>query len=185
MLMWCPAKNRWNDVLLHANYQSQCNTQGQSGCDAVAGCVQLDTLHAASWSPLLWGMPVDSSCHLEAIVQEMQSCGLVQQGGLATSLIDSGQQWDSTNCWPNNVCVWVDGLLRMGNEASTHLGLALARKFLSSVAEGLDRTGFVWEKYNSQTCGDVGCGGEYDAQIGFGWTLGTALHFLLDLQIDW
>ena len=36
----------------------------------------------------------------------------------------------------------------------------------------------MYEKYNVETCGAPGAGGEYNVQTGFGWTNGVALELL-------
>ena len=119
----------------------------------------------------------------------MRECGLVRPGGLATTLVDSAQQWDRSNSWPPLVAMWVDGLQMVSREhacsSAAVLAETLSRTFLSSVAEGLDRTGYVWEKYYADAIGGAGGRGEYDAQVGFGWSIGATLHFLLTLQIAW
>lgn len=38
--------------------------------------------------------------------------------------------------------------------------------------------GSLFEKYSSQALGERGEGGEYQVQVGFGWTNGLALHYL-------
>lgn len=182
-LMWSPGQHRWNDLLLLSPPASTGAT------DTGSEFMQRDAFHACSWTPMLFGMPLPQHAEIEPMIAEMRACGLVRPGGLATTLVNSAQQWDYANSWPPMLAMWVNGLLAAqqdyASESAGMLAETLAKTFLSSVAEGLERTGFVWEKYSADAIGAAGKGGEYDAQIGFGWSIGTTLHFLIDLRIDW
>ena len=184
--MWSPEQHRWNDLLLISPPDSSVMAGADCG---MSGCTQLDAVHACCWTPLLFGMPVPQNTQVDTLVACMSECGLVMPGGLATTLVDSAQQWDRANSWPPLVAMWVDGLQAVGREhecsSAAVLAETLSKTFLSSVAEGLDRTGHVWEKYCTDAIGGAGSGGEYNVQIGFGWSIGTTLHFLLTLQIMW
>lgn len=185
-LMWSPGQHRWNDLLLLSPPES---VVCEEAVAAALECVQMDVVHACSWTPLLFGMPLPQGTGIDTVISTMGCCGLVRPGGLATTLVNSAEQWDGSNCWPPLVAMWVDGLKAVheahGSTDASKLADTLAKAFLSSVAEGLEHTGFVWEKYNADAVGGVGSGGEYDVQIGFGWSIGTVLHCLLNLRIDW
>lgn len=185
-LMWSPGQHRWNDLLLLPPPDSALNKGTET---SVSECIQIDAVHACSWTPLLFGIPVPQNTNIESVITTMWDCGLVRPGGLATTLVNSTQQWDRSNSWPPLVAMWVDGLSAVGREhgssSAVMLAETLAKTFLSSVTAGIVRTGFVWEKYCADSIGGAGSGGEYDAQIGFGWSIGTTLHFLLDLGINW
>ena len=70
-------------------------------------------------SPLHWGQPsatrragvcaADSPC-ARAAAASLQSSGLIRHGGVATSLVDSEQQWDFPNAWPPLVHMGIEGL---------------------------------------------------------------------------
>lgn len=173
-LMWSKSSCCWTDLLL----QGQRNTTENQAYQ----CSQLYNVHACSWLPFLWGLPGPEICTVD-IVKAMHQSGLVRDGGLATTLVSSNQQWDASSSWAPLVCMWVDGLCQHGGSDGRRLGESLGRTFLTAVNVGLSQTGCVWEKYNSSICGDCGHGGEYQVQRGFGWTNGTVLHFLLNIGL--
>ncbi|KAL3908685.1 MAG: hypothetical protein SGPRY_009703, partial [Prymnesium sp.] len=77
--LWGPSSGRWHDFLWRSNDRS-------------------DELTAASYVPLWAGMA--SRDEAEAAVASLKASGLIQPGGVATTLIDSGEQWDFPNAWP-------------------------------------------------------------------------------------
>lgn len=174
-LMWSESFCRWTDLLLHGQHKTTSGNQ-------VYRCIQLDSVHACSWLPFLWGLP-SPGIDMVDIVKAMQQSGLVRNGGLATTSVSTNQQWDASSSWAPLVCMWVDGLCQHGGSEGRRLAEALGRTFLTSVAAGLSQTGYVWEKYNSSICGARAHGGEYKAQRGFGWTNGTVLHFILNIGL--
>lgn len=97
--------------------------------------------------------------------------GLLKPGGLATTLQTSGQQWDAPNGWAPLQWVAVAGLRQYGNKT---LGDEIARRWLATVERQFDRHGQLFEKYDLER-GDVGGGGEYVTETGFGWTNGVVL----------
>lgn len=51
--------------------------------------------------------------------------------------------------------------------------------YIQSSYHGWRHTGYMYEKYNGmRSSGQSGGGGEYEPQIGFGWSNGVALYFL-------
>ena len=65
------------------------------------------------------------------------------------------------------------------DDAAQKLALQLAQTWLESNHIGyLQNGGKMIEKYNGMAPGAMGGGGEYDVQVGFGWTNGVMLHFL-------
>jgi alpha,alpha-trehalase len=91
-------------------------------------------------------------------------------GGLQTSTVMTGNQWDSPFGWAPLEMIAVEGLQRYGYNAEAE---RIAMKFLSLVKHEYERVGYIVEKY------DVVNGGSavtaihfgYSAnQAGFGWT---------------
>lgn len=142
-------------------------------------------ISAASWLPALWGMyPTRPGRAPQSLADDttraMRHSGLVSPSDLlSTTLQRSGQQWDAPNCWPPLLCTWVDGLLAWGTQESCALAHRLSRGYLRAVQRGLHDTGCVWEKYDADGGGASGSGGEYPAQVGFGWSNGVALHLMV------
>ena len=109
-------------------------------------------------------------------------------GGLPTSLIESGEQWDFPNAWPPLQHVAVEALdpSRIRDQFSTssspsemhQAGFNLAKRFLENAFISWKKTGHMYEKYDVTENGKAGHGGEYDVQEGFGWTNGVILDFL-------
>ncbi|WP_428484963.1 alpha,alpha-trehalase TreA [Rhodopila sp.] len=98
---------------------------------------------------------------------------LLDAGGLATTLIDSGQQWDAPNGWAPLQWLAVIGLRNYG---FTKLAKEIATRWVTENIAGYQREAKLVEKYNVVTTGgEEGGGGEYATQIGFGWTNGVLL----------
>jgi alpha,alpha-trehalase len=102
-------------------------------------------------------------------------------GGLETSTLVSGNQWDSPFGWAPLEMIAVEGLRRYGYDADAE---RISMKFLSLVNREYQRMGYIVEKY------DVVNGGSnvtaihfgYSAnQAGFGWTNAVFLELLSGL----
>jgi alpha,alpha-trehalase len=110
---------------------------------------------------------------------------LLDVGGLATTLVESGQQWDAPNGWAPLQWIAVMGLRNYGFDRLAH---EIAARWVHENIAGYRRYGKLVEKYNIATPGgDEGGGGEYATQIGFGWTNGVlvALTSLYpDLKVE-
>jgi neutral trehalase len=60
---------------------------------------QCKGVYASNWIPLWCGCAdAGSPCAMLAL-QSLQSSGLLQPGGIAASLYETGQQWDFPNGW--------------------------------------------------------------------------------------
>lgn len=118
-------------------------------------------------------------------------------GGLPTSLIESGEQWDFPNAWPplqhiaveamdpkrpsscpQNGLNKTNGLSSSSSADMQQSGKEVARRFLENAFISWKKTGNMYEKYDVTEYGKAGHGGEYDVQEGFGWTNGVILDFL-------
>lgn len=145
----------WNEVLgCHSDF------------DLDAGEVS-HALTAAAAFPLYAGITtVDRAARISGALER-----LLKPGGLATTLQASGQQWDAPNGWAPLQWVAVAGLQKYGN---TTLGEQIARRWLGTVERQFARHGQLFEKYDLDRC-DIGGGGEYVTETGFGWTNGVAL----------
>jgi alpha,alpha-trehalase len=94
---------------------------------------------------------------------------LLMPGGIATTLVVSGQQWDQPNGWAPLQWIAVVGL-RNYNEAQ--LAEAIAKRWSCENSDYYQKSRILVEKYNLVS-GRPGGGGEYAVQIGFGWTNGV------------
>ena len=123
-------------------------------------------LTAASVYPLFTGLAAPARSHR---VLETVESRLLAQGGLRTSLVDTGQQWDAPNGWAPLQWIAVDAARRGGRP---DLARAIATRFLATVAREYCASGKLLEKYNVEQQ-VAGGGGEYPTQDGFGWTNGV------------
>eukprot|EP00468_Gymnochlora_sp_CCMP2014_P002186 CAMPEP_0167744440 /NCGR_PEP_ID=MMETSP0110_2-20121227/2594_1 /TAXON_ID=629695 /ORGANISM="Gymnochlora sp., Strain CCMP2014" /LENGTH=504 /DNA_ID=CAMNT_0007628965 /DNA_START=197 /DNA_END=1711 /DNA_ORIENTATION=- len=105
---------------------------------------------------------------------------LLMQAGISTTTTQSKQQWDFPNAWPPLQAIAIDGLRRINTEKSLKLAENLASLWLRSCYRAWEPKGHMYEKYNAEKCGQGGGGGEYNVQLGFGWSNGVVLR-LLDL----
>uniref|UniRef100_A0A2P2HXY8 Trehalase n=1 Tax=Hirondellea gigas TaxID=1518452 RepID=A0A2P2HXY8_9CRUS len=103
-------------------------------------------------------------------------------GGVPTSTQNTGQQWDFPNAWAplQHLVVMALRENRDLHEEADAISLQLAEKWIQSNWQGYEDVKAMFEKYNVEIIGAPGGGGEYDVQVGFGWTNGVALRFLND-----
>jgi alpha,alpha-trehalase len=100
---------------------------------------------------------------------------LLRDGGLLTTTVATGQQWDAPNGWAPLQWVAVDGLQRHGQDT---LARRIGVRFLRTVQTVYDREGKLVEKYVVDGSAAGGGGGEYPLQDGFGWSNGVTLALL-------
>lgn len=129
------------------------------------------TLTAAALAPLLVGAATQDQADRTAVAVERE---LLAPGGLHTTLVRSGQQWDRPNGWAPLQWIAVAGLRRYGHH---ELAGEIARRWVATVEATFARTGLLFEKYDVETMG-IGGGGEYQTQTGFGWTNGVTADFI-------
>jgi len=129
-------------------------------------------LTAASLYPLFFGLATQPHADRVAKVVRAQ---LLKPGGLVTTTITSGQQWDAPNGWAPLQWIAAKGLADYG---SRDLGRTIARRWMNNVVAAYRRTGKLMEKYDVVDPSLVGGGGEYPGQDGFGWTNGVSRKML-------
>jgi alpha,alpha-trehalase len=106
----------------------------------------------------------------------------LRPGGLLTTPIASGQQWDAPNAWAPLEYLAILGLNRTGQTA---LADTVAQRWVRVNVRGFQQTGKLLEKYNVEATGPAaGGGGEYQLQDGFGWTNGVLLTLLDAARTD-
>ncbi len=93
-------------------------------------------------------------------------------GGLATSLVHSGQQWDAPNAWSPLQWMAYKGLKNYGLD---DLAEKVRQNWLATNEKVFQNTGKMMEKYNVVETELQAGGGEYPNQDGFGWTNGVYL----------
>jgi alpha,alpha-trehalase len=100
---------------------------------------------------------------------------LLKPGGLTTTTVNSGQQWDAPNGWAPLQWVAAQGLQNYGQQK---MAMEVSWRFLSNVQHTYDSQQKLVEKYDVSSTGTGGGGGEYPLQDGFGWTNGVTLKML-------
>lgn len=126
---------------------------------------------AAMLYPLFVGAA--SRRQAERVAVEVRAA-LLAPGGLRTTTIRTGQQWDAPNGWAPLQWIAVSGLERYGDDG---LARDVAGRWLSTVCRTYRETGKLLEKYDVEQARPGG-GGEYPLQDGFGWTNGVTRALL-------
>nr|WP_315395495.1 alpha,alpha-trehalase TreF [uncultured Duganella sp.] len=126
---------------------------------------------AATLYPLWVGLATQAQADA---VAETTRAKLLAEGGLRTTLVRTGQQWDMPNGWAPLQWVAVDGLERYGHKTLAH---EIARRWVGTVGRTWSETGKLLEKYDVEERKSGG-GGEYPTQDGFGWTNGVTSALL-------
>lgn len=129
-------------------------------------------LTAAALFPLYVHAASEDRANKMAIVTRAQ---LLKAGGLATTNVRTGQQWDAPNGWAPLQWVATEGLQNYGHK---DLAMEVTWRFLTNVQHTYNREQKLVEKYDVSTTGTGGGGGEYPLQDGFGWTNGVTLKML-------
>jgi alpha,alpha-trehalase len=96
----------------------------------------------------------------------------LQAGGLTTTLVNSGQQWDAPNGWAPLQWMTYKGLKNYGFDI---LAEKIRTNWLATNEKVFNETGKMMEKYNVVDTEFKAGGGEYPNQDGFGWTNGVYL----------
>ncbi|GAA0294464.1 alpha,alpha-trehalase TreA [Sphingomonas oligophenolica] len=121
---------------------------------------------AALLAPLFVGLATPDQARATARLTERQ---LLAPGGLRTSTLRTGQQWDDPNGWAPLQWIAIEGLDRYGESKLAH---EIAERWLGTVTSFYAQTGRMIEKYDVEER-SAGGGGEYAVQEGFGWTNGV------------
>jgi len=98
----------------------------------------------------------------------------LQQGGVATTLCNSGQQWDLPNGWAPLQWMTYKGLKNYGHHK---LAAEIKNRWMAANEKVYAETGKMMEKYDVTNTAIKAGGGEYPNQDGFGWTNGVYLAF--------
>jgi alpha,alpha-trehalase len=136
-------------------------------------------LNAATLSPLFVRMADNKQATAVAKAVKQQ---LLVDGGIATTTVRSGQQWDSPNGWAPLQWIAVQGLYHYGEK---ELAKTIATRWLNVVGNLYRQQCKLVEKYDISDASNAqgGGGGEYPLQDGFGWTNGVTRKLLA--MFDW
>jgi len=131
-----------------------------------------DSLTAAALYPLFVKAAAQDRADKVAAATQAQ---LLKAGGVLTTTVNTGQQWDAPNGWAPLQWIAAVGLENYGHD---DLSMEVTWRFLTNVQHTYDREKKLVEKYDVTTTGTGGGGGEYPLQDGFGWTNGVTLKML-------
>ncbi|QNQ20650.1 alpha,alpha-trehalase [Kosakonia sp. SMBL-WEM22] len=129
-------------------------------------------LTAAALYPLFVNAAAKDRADKVAAVTEAR---LLKAGGITTTTVKSGQQWDAPNGWAPLQWVAAAGLQNYNHQK---LAMSVSWRFLTNVQHTYDREQKLVEKYDVSSTGTGGGGGEYPLQDGFGWSNGVTLKML-------
>ena len=124
---------------------------------------------AAGMFPLYAGAATQAQAETAAAWMQTH---LLRAGGMLTTDITSGQQWDSPNGWAPLQWIAVQGLRRYGLD---DLAETLRLRWLATCDMVFHASGKFVEKYNVLDPLAPSTGGEYALQDGFGWSNGVYL----------
>jgi alpha,alpha-trehalase len=129
--------------------------------------VRLPGVSAATLYPLFVGSA--SQAQAAAVAGTVERT-LLRAGGLVTTPLATGEQWDAPNGWAPLQWIAVSGLTHYGQG---RLAEAIACRWMLSVRRVYEQSGKLVEKYDVIDSARAGGGGEYPLQDGFGWTNGV------------
>lgn len=128
---------------------------------------QTNSEHLAMVFPLYAG--VASQEQADRVAQHLRD-KFLHAGGLVTTLVDNGQQWDSPNGWAPLQWVAIQGLRSYGHD---DLADEVKQRWMKLTKNIYRKHRRLVEKYDVVGGGGLGGGGEYPLQDGFGWTNGV------------
>ncbi|KAJ8513267.1 hypothetical protein OPV22_003701 [Ensete ventricosum] len=174
-IFWNSQKDQWLDYWLIKKSNSEEFYQWEAHH-------QNHNIFASNFVPL-WIGAYSSDAYkdgpkVEKVLKSLQNSGLLQPAGIATSLTNTGQQWDFPNGWAPLQHMIVEGLANSGSEEARSLAEDIAVRWIRTNYVAYKKTGAMHEKYDVEACGKIGGGGEYKPQTGFGWSNGVVLAFL-------
>ena len=128
---------------------------------------RITRISAATLYPLFEGAASNMQARAVGIAV---SAVLLQPGGLVTTTVATGEQWDAPNGWAPLQWIAISGLRRYGDTA---LANSIACRWMNNVSAVYRDGGKLVEKYDVIDTSRAGGGGEYPTQDGFGWTNGV------------
>lgn len=105
-------------------------------------------------------------------IEETLRENFLKTGGMTTTLVHSGQQWDAPNGWAPLQWIAYKGLHNYGFD---ELAGQLKSNWVNANKKVYAKTGKMTEKYDVWNENGEASGGEYPNQDGFGWTNGVFL----------
>ncbi|WP_337041068.1 alpha,alpha-trehalase TreF [Emticicia sp. 17c] len=136
--------------------------------------IQKEHYTLAGVFPLFFG--VSTSAQVSKVAQVLES-QFLKAGGLLTTLLYTGQQWDAPNGWAPLQWIAYKGLK---NYDFNELAQKIKNNWVNLNLKVYAQTGKMTEKYNVTDQTTEAGGGEYPNQDGFGWTNGVLLKMMTE-----
>jgi alpha,alpha-trehalase len=140
--------------------------------------IRLRQLSAATIYPLFVSAASAAQAHRVATVVEAD---LLRAGGIVTTLLETGQQWDAPNGWAPLQWIAVAGFSRYQEK---RLAESVACRWMFNVKRVYRSNGKLVEKYDVIATDRKAGGGEYPTQDGFGWTNGVMRKLMVLYPAD-
>jgi alpha,alpha-trehalase len=129
--------------------------------------IRVRRLSAATLYPLFVALASDAQARQVATVVKAD---LLRAGGIVTTLLETGQQWDAPNGSAPLQWIAIDGFRHYQDR---RLAEVVACRWMLNVTRVYRGSGKLVEKYDVIATDRKGGGGEYPTQDGFGWTNGV------------
>lgn len=140
---------------------------------------QTPIVSAAGTLPLFAGVASDAQAMAVAATTKKR---LLKAGGLVSTTLTTGQQWDSPNGWAPSQWLAVRGFRRYGLDSVAD---DIKNRWIKTVSEAYSSSRKLVEKYNVVDPSRDAGGGEYQLQDGFGWTNGVTLALIHEEALNW
>lgn len=115
----------------------------------------------------------------ERMMKYINRIGIDQyEGGVPNTMMASGEQWDFPNVWAPMQHMLIIGLSNLRTPEAEAVALRWAERWVYTNYVAYDRSRAMFEKYSAVEVGLGGGGGEYEIQLGFGWSNGVVLDLL-------
>lgn len=168
----------------------------------MSNSIKRDYFYPSNVAPLWTGCynKTDEKKIVPLVMKYLQNKNVdIYPGGVPTTLEHTGEQWDYPNAWPPLQHMVIIGLSNTENEAAKQLAQDIAKNWVRSNYQAYNDTKNMYEKvmrnlyyitknsydqilfelqYDATVFGGHGTGGEYDVQLGFGWTNGIIMDLL-------
>ncbi len=105
----------------------------------------------------------------------------LKSGGVLTTLIETGEQWDAPNGWAPLQWITVVALDQYNQKA---LAKEIANRWVELNKRVFVHTGKLVERYDVVDATKPGGGGEYPYQDGFGWSNGVLLAMIRKFRLQ-
>ncbi|KAI5148869.1 alpha,alpha-trehalase [Enteropsectra breve] len=161
-ILWNAKNKCWNDF----NFEKKCQNSTR--------------FYFSNLMPMIFGIrPSDGTSILEILKEHAYElfgyCGGIPASAKGEKHWQN-EQWDFPNAWPPFQSLMEEFLSEIG---CTSMAYHVARSFFNTVNESFNKNEIFYEKYNCEQLGYVGKDGEYATEIGFGWTNGVMISFIV------